>query len=790
MNHMRRKLLKVKTIGVLAVILVLFMTGGIANGEKEALHDKSGKWNYDVEDGCATIGWWTDIKEPTGKLTIPKKVDQYTVRGIRTSAFVDCDRLTSITIPEGVTSIGDFAFYCCYGLKSVTIPASVTSIGKGAFLECRSVKITVSPKNERYKVVDGVLFDKQQNILMYCPGNRKGAYEIPEGTLLIDDYAFWSGCLTSVTIPDGVTGIGNEAFAVCEDLISIRIPESVNRIGTQAFTSCKALISIRIPEGVTRIPARAFSNCSSLTSVVIPGSVTSIGNRAFYECSSLTEVTIPNGVKSIRPSAFAKCRGLTSVVIPGSCSSIDAEAFSECSGLTEVTIPNGVKSIGGFAFAGLKGLTNVAIPDSVTYIAQYPFAGCVLASIDVAPSNPAYEQIDGVLFDKQRKMLVAYPSAREGEYAIPSGTLLIGDGAFAWCGNLTAVTIPDSVTYIGDGAFGNCSSLTSVIVPNSVTHIGRAAFSGCKNLTSATIPAGLIKRAEEVSFGKDVSLVVATGERIDDTGKWRYAPTGDGAMLISYAGELPSGDLLIPGEVDGYTITGIGGDAFRQNLLGPTTLTSVTIPDSVKYIGDSAFFGCSEMTGVALPDNLVTIGDNAFSECTKLTDLILPDTVKSVGRDSFDSQNLILRVSPGNPVYAVVDGALIDKLQNTLITCTRTIRGEYAIPDGTFRIEDHAFDRCYDLKGVTIPASVVHIGDAAFSRCGLTDVIIPDGVISLGDSVFNGCSFLTRCSIPASVTDIGADNFRREGLILSVVKGSFAEEYAEENNVLYVLAEE
>ena len=245
--------------------------------------------------------------------------------GIGDFAFSSCSGLTSVSIPEGVTSIDTGAFQGCSSLTSVSIPEGVTSIGNGAFKGCSSLT----------------------------------SVSIPEGVASIGTYAF-SDCssLTSVTIPEGVTSIDSYAFQGCSSLTSVTIPEGVMSIDRYAFQGCSSLTSVTIPEGVTSIGDSAFSGCSSLTSVTIPDSVTSIGWDAFSGCSSLTSVKIPEGVTSIG-TAFSGCSSLTSVKIPEGVTSIDSGAFYGCSGLTSVTIPEGVTSIGNYAFKDCDKLKHV-----------------------------------------------------------------------------------------------------------------------------------------------------------------------------------------------------------------------------------------------------------------------------------------------------------------------------------------------------------------------------------------------------------------------------------------------
>ena len=174
--------------------------------------------------------------------------------------------------------------------------------------------------------------------------------------------------------PYSVTSIGGSAFSGCSGLTSVTIPNSVTSIGDFAFKG-SGLLSVTIPSSMTSIGEYAFYGCSGLTSVTIPNSVASIGDNAFSYCSGLTSVTIPNSVTFVSDYAFASCSGLTSITIPNSVTSIGAYAFSSCSSLTSVTIPNSVTSIGGAAFSG-SGLLSITIPNSVTGIRSVAFANC------------------------------------------------------------------------------------------------------------------------------------------------------------------------------------------------------------------------------------------------------------------------------------------------------------------------------------------------------------------------------------------------------------------------------
>ena len=358
---------------------------------------------------------------------------------IGSSAFKNCTSLTSITIPDGVTSIGNYAFEYCTSLASITIGDGVKSIGGSAFKNCTSLT----------------------------------SITIPNSVTRIDSSAF-SGCtnLASVTIGDGVTSIGNSAFENCESLTSITIPDSVTSIGVSAFRDCYSLTGITIPDSVTSIGDSAFRGCTSMTNVTIENGVTSIGDSAFRDCYSLTGITIPDSVTSIGKYAFDNCRSLTNVTIGNSVTSIGDSAFRGCSGLTSITIPNGVTSIGNSTFSNCTSLTNVTIGNSVTSIGDSAFWGCSgLTSITI-PNGVT--SIGKSAFCNCRSLT---------NVTIGNSVTSIGDFAFLDCYSMTSITIPDSVTSIGKSAFENCKKLTSITIPNSVTSIGDNAFNKCESLT-------------------------------------------------------------------------------------------------------------------------------------------------------------------------------------------------------------------------------------------------------------------------------------------------------------------
>ncbi len=627
---------------------------------------------------------------------------------ILANAFYNCKSLKSVTMPDGVTSIGYAAFYGCKALKSLKLPNSVIEIGDLAFYSCRGFTTFV----------------------------------IPDSVESIGDSAFYD-CyyLTSITIGKGVRKIGTSAFNSCNNLANVNISDleawfyidmGSNPMQYGATLRCNGTLitHLEIPQGIECVKAMAFVGCESLQSVSIADSVTSIEAAAFRGCVNLTQITIPDSVQSIGQGCLAGCTGLQSVTIPfvGDSRKTAADtnrypfgylfnnssvsnatqieqtyfgdnatatmyayipnnlasvtvtggeipygAFQNCTMLKEIVLEPGVTKIEAYALQNCTGLTSAVLPETVTAIGDYAFAQCSALTDIVIPNGVT--ELGSYAF---------YDCIKLSDCVVGDDVTAVGSYTFAGCTALRNVTLGKGMTHIGANMFSSCRNLTDIVIPEGVTSIESNAFSSCSRLASITLPTSL-KQVGDNAFNTNGPLQTIN---IPDLSVWCEI-----AFTNAIANPLNrNGRLYIDGNV----------------------VEDLVIPQGTEKIESFAFNKCSWVTNVTIPDSVTSIGEHAFAACSGLGEIILPDSVTEIGTSAFR----------GTPLVQI------------------------SIPKNVKTVGGSAFADCTGLKNVTILADEVYIGGQAFSGCtGLTQMVFPSQC-RLGEGVLYNCPNLSSVEFP------------------------------------------
>jgi len=382
---------------------------------------------------CGENATW-EYYESTGELKILGSGAMTNYSSSNAPWYSYRSNIKTVTVAEGITSIGNYAFYYCNSLTNIEIPSSVTSIGFSAFYNCTSLT----------------------------------SIEIPSGVMHIGAYAFYDCCsLTNIELPSSVISIGEDAFYNCKQLMqkangisyvdkwvvdcdasvaNATLCDNIIGIANDAFKYCYSLTSIEIPSSVTVIGTYAFRDCSSLTSVIFGDNsqLVSIGDFAFSGCTSLINIEIPLGVTNIGGGAFYHCDKL---IQKENGISYVGKWVVECDTLeTSVCFRNNIIGIANHAFdAGCSSLISIEIPSSITSIGYYAFNGCT--------------SLTNVIFGENSQLTI------------------IGEYAFRDCTSLKSIKIPSKVTKIEEHAFYHCYSLTSIsILSKEPAMIGENAF--------------------------------------------------------------------------------------------------------------------------------------------------------------------------------------------------------------------------------------------------------------------------------------------------------------------------
>lgn len=568
--------------------------------------------------------------------------------------------------------------------KTVNVGDGVTSIGDFAFAFC----------------------DNLVNVLL------------PEGLTVIGKGSFGCSGIESITLPDSLISIGESAFYECVNLKSINIPKSLTTLGEYAFYNsgleiilldnekikfyespflyCKNLSTAVLSENITMIPDYIFYGCSSLRSITINENITQIGVGSFGDNISLTTVNF--NAKNCKPTKsgtdftafFTDCPNITTVNIGSSVTVLPEYCFAGLERIVEVKIPESVKTIGSHAFAYCKNLNNIEIHPNVISIGSYSF-------FDTAFYNDETNWKNDLLY-VNKYLLHARPNALI-TYDISSDTKVISGSAFSLCNNVTEIVIPDGVVTIGDFAFSECYNLVTAQIPQSVENIGDSTFAYCNSL-------------KKINLDSNNKFF-----RLDTYGAlYNFEMT----RLIHFPSKCTATDYIVP-----YGVTEIDGYAFPRIS---ETLRNITIPKTVKKIGEGAFilYYCynniyyegtiADWCEIDFPESLSIhyYTENLYINNKKVFGYFyIPDEVTTIKKYTFFDCNDITTLFTGNNVKIIEEYAFFDCSQVKKII----------IGNKTEYIGTHAFENCAELTSITIPKSVKVIDDYALGYgTKLTDV--------------------------------------------------------------------
>ncbi len=783
------------------------------------------------------------------------------VKEIGFFAFGACLNLEAVYFNEALTKIGNWAFLYDENIKNdIVFYENLKSIGNAAFVGCNNVeafyfrgdapsvnaaeneqptfnadaKLYYPSENSTWEIVDGKWNGYNAEKWYpdaidygYCGGEGDGTnltwVLTEDGTLTISgegkmknyDYsgyktnAPWgeyTGRLKTLVIKEGVTTIGEVAFARCAGFTGgLVIPESIMTIGDSAFSGCTGFTGdLVIPDSVTTIGDSAFRNCTGFTgNLVIGNSVTTIKNSAFYGCTSFTGgLVIGNSVTTIGDWAFLDCSGFTgNLIIPDSTITIGEDTFSNCSGFTgDLVIPDNVTTIEKYAFAGCTGFgRNLVIGDSVTTIGNGAFSGCSGFTGDLIIPD-SVTTIEKYAFNNC--------SGFTGDLVIGNSVTTIGENAFNYCSGFTGtVAIPDSVTTIGSCAFSGTnieavnvsennkeySSIDGIVytkdkkrvitcpggkkgelvIPDSVIIIGSYAFYECEGFTGDLIIPEGVTYIEDYAFcncgfsdyyfeGDAPNNVGYLAFEFDDTiyyplgndtweitnGKWN----GYQAFPYNYEPEILSG--YCGGEGDGTNLQWTIDEKGTLTISGKGKMANYYYENVNGRNITSAPWGeySYRIYALVICEEITNIGDYAFYRCDSIRgDLVIPDGIKVIGNCAF-------YMCGGFYGNLVIGDNVIGIGEYAFYKCSG-LTGDLVIPNSVITIGDFAFFDCDGFgRNLVIGDSVTTIGDYAFEHCsGFTgSLVIPDSVTTIGKSAFYECSgFTGNLVIPDGVTTIG-----------------------------------
>ncbi len=450
----------------------------------------------------------------------------------------------------------------------------------------------------------------------------KGTYpfvDIPDGVVVIGKQAFYYQDIQTVSMPDTVTVIDDEAFSNCSELYEINLSSNVSRIGYAAFENCGSLEALDLPEKLTEIRGGAFAGCWNLKQVKIPNAVSRIGSRAFRD-TGIKELRIPEGITHIDSDTFASCRELKKVILPDSLRSVGSRAFENCRELAEINFPLTLDEVGQDAFKGCVKIVGLSRKKQVA-----------------DPRENGFVIINGALSNY---------SGDDRVVRIPEGVKTINDGAFQKNSRVSKVILPNSLTSIGSVAFHECYNLREINISSKVSDISSNAFLDCRKLVDKN---GFIIFNNKLFgyYGNASKVIVPDG--IEIIGSCAFISWDNNAIR----------EIILPETVEYVEERAFSCCRNLEKIVMPTTmksidrdafshcekLESVQIPEGIDTLPWDIFWGCNALTELIMPKSLKKMEYKAISECPLLKQIELFDGLEEIGGGQFSECSNLREIS-------------------------------------------------------------------------------------------------------------------------------------------------
>ena len=670
-----------------------------------------------------------------------------------------------LILPDEAIELYWLDFRNATGLTNLILPDGFRALSSNYLNTCTSLQYNVY-ENMNY-------LGTKSNPYYCCVGpidTTLTEYVVHPNTKTICDEAF-DDCSNAekITIPDMVWNIGAKSWNLPnlkynkydnglyignennpyvalvdvsdENLTSITFHPDTKVVGAWAL-EYSSITEVNFNDGLLALGISSMYGISE-DEIVLPNSLQYLGYDSFEECLELKKIVIPPSITRIPPECFYWCPKLTEIVLPNTLTDIGTIAFGSCESLTTITLPNSVVYMGEDVFEWDEKLESVVLPSKLQHLGEGTFWGCDVLKTVVWPSTiheiPAYTFIRC--------------SALES-FDIPSHVTAIGDGAFEECSSLRSINIHDGITVLGEEVFRKCSSLEEAYISGNIVSFGDRLFYGCSSLSNVTTSNNLKKLGLETFKGCSSLSSFYIGKNLD-VGLGAFA--GSGLTEFQVHPDHPVYTV-----VDGLLCTK-DGKTLVQYPAG-NTATDFTVPETILYIGDGAFYG-SNLVNITCHNNILSIGDSTFASSARLKTVVLSNKITKIPKEAFKECKALTNIEIPSSVIEIGNSAFDSCHALTTVV----------IPDNVQTLGRYAFNNCSKLKTVTIGNGIKTLQYQTFNYCEALTTINMGSVEVIESQVFQYCSALTTLRIPKTLKTMGQAFYKRSGSTVINYEGTVEE---------------